>query len=203
MEHLHDFITVDNRLQQSYIVFLLQVGQFLAHQSEVLEEQFLADLVLRGDIRLAERHQVFDILAGIIQKAADGRIGHLVVGNRYRAHVQVNQFLHILHLHVKRQHESAEYLGHHPRTYQIMVMEGPADGRIPALRLGLADIVHQRTPAEPEVIRLACHIVEHLEGVIEIVLMRPTVLRLHDIQGGKFWQNDAQEARTLQIDKAL
>ena len=67
MEHFHYLIAVDNWLQQPYIVLFLQVSQLFAHHTEVLKEHLFPYLVLRRDISLAQRHQVFYVLARIVQ----------------------------------------------------------------------------------------------------------------------------------------
>ena len=149
MEEFHDLIAIDDRLEQTFVVFLLQVGKFFADHTEILEEHLLTHLVLRGDVRLAESHQIVDIVARIVKQTTYSTIRHLLVGNGYRTHVKLHKLLHIFHLHIQGQGEPTEDLRHHLGTYIIMVMEGPADGRIPTFRLCLADIVHDGTPTEP------------------------------------------------------
>ena len=75
MEKFHNLITIDNRLQQAYIILGFQISKFLTHHTEILKEQFLAHLVLRGDVRLTEGHQVINILTGIIHQTTDSGIG--------------------------------------------------------------------------------------------------------------------------------
>ena len=41
----------------------MQINQFLAHHLEIIQKALLAHLVLAGDISLAERHQVVDVIA--------------------------------------------------------------------------------------------------------------------------------------------
>ena len=115
--------------------------------------------------------------------------------------MQIHELLHELHLHVHRQHQSPEDLRHHLSTDHIVVMERPADSRIPAFRLGLADVVHDSRPTQPEVIRPFGDIVEHLERMVEIILVGPAVLLLDDIEGREFRQYDIQQSATLQVDE--
>ena len=152
MEEFHDLIAVDDWLQQAHIVLGFQVGQFLAHHTEVLKEEFLTHFVLRRDVSLTECHQVVDVLTCIIQQTADGRVRHLIIGDGDGTHMEIHQFLDVFHLHIHGQHQPTEDLRHHLRTNEVVIMEGPADGGIPAFRLGLADVVHQRSPPQPQVI---------------------------------------------------
>ena len=149
-EHLHNLVAVDDGLQQPFVVLLHKVGQLLAHHTEVLEEHFLLHLVLAGDVRLAERHQVVDVVARIVQQTAHGRVGHLAVGNHLWSHVQVNQLLHIFHLGTQRQFQPAEDVGHHFRANEVMVVECPSRTRLPAFRLRLAYVVQQGSPTQVE-----------------------------------------------------
>ena len=103
MEHFHDFVAVDARLQKPFIVFLFQVSQLLAHDAEILPELCLSLTVLTGDVGFAKRHEVVDVVARIVQQASHGTVGHTIVGNGDGTHVQVNQFLHIFHLCIHRQ----------------------------------------------------------------------------------------------------
>ena len=201
MEHLHNLVTINHRLQQAHVVLLLQVGQLFAHHAEVLKEHFFAHLVLRGDISLAQGHQVLDILTRIVHQSTYGRIGHNLIGNHDGTHVHIYQLLHVLHLHVEWQHEATEYLRHHLGTNHIMIVEGPADSCIPTFRLGFTHIVQQGCPAQPQVVGVHSHIIQHLEGVVEVILVCTTVLLLYDIECRQFGQDDIEQTATLQIYK--
>ena len=58
--------------KEPLVVFLLEVGEFLADNTEILEETFLPHLVLARNIGLAEGHEVINVIAGIIHKPAHG-----------------------------------------------------------------------------------------------------------------------------------
>ena len=83
-----------------------------------------------------------------------------------------------------------------------MIMESPADGRIPTFRFCFPHIVQQGSPAQPQVVGVLRHIVEHLEGMVEVILVGAPVLLFHDIQCSQFGQDDAEQSATLQIHKA-
>ena len=150
MEEFHDLVAVDDGLQQAFVVLLLQVGEFLTHHTEILEEHLFLHLVLAGDIGLAEQHQIVDVVAGIVQQTAYGTVRHLAVGNDLWPHVQVDELLYIAHLVAHRQLQAPEQWGHHLGTDGIVVVEGPPHPRLPSLRLRLPDVVQQGGPAEPE-----------------------------------------------------
>ena len=152
MEYLHNLITIDAWLEKSLVITFLQINQFLAHHLEIIQKALLAHLVLAGDISLAERHQVVDVIAGIIQQAANGTVGNLLISNHNRTHVEFYQFLHILHLRIHRKFHTAEDTRNHLCTYYIMTVKCPADIVVPALALRFTDVVEESSPAEPEVI---------------------------------------------------
>ena len=55
--------------------------------------------------------------------------------------MEVDEFLHILHLGTHWQLEATEYLGHHLGTNEVVVVERPASSRFPTFRLGFANVV--------------------------------------------------------------
>ena len=178
----------------------MQLG---AHYAEVLEEVLLAHFVLARYVGLAQRHQVVDVVAGVVNQAAHGAVGHHLVGNHYRAHVQVNELPYVFHLRVERQLKPAEDVGHHLCAHEVVVMERPSGLVAPALRLGLAYVVQQGRPAQPQVVRLAADVVEHLKRVIEVVLMRAAVAGFNDVKIGKLGQYARQQSAAVQVDEAL
>ena len=144
VEKTHDFVAVDGRLEVAYAVFLLNVHQFLAYDAEVLEKILLALLVLAGDVGLAQRHEVVDVVASLEEQTAHGTVGHDVVGNSDGPHVQAYEFGHVLHAFVEGQFETAEEWGNHFLAQVVVVVKRPAHGRLPALAAGLADVVQAR-----------------------------------------------------------
>ena len=64
-EDAHYLLAIDGGLEIAYSVFLLYVFELLSHGLEVLQEFFLAHFVLRGDVGLAQLHQVVDVVAGV------------------------------------------------------------------------------------------------------------------------------------------
>ena len=115
--------------------------------------------------------------------------------------MHLHQFLHILHLHVHRQHQPAEYLWHHLSAYQIVVMECPANVTVPTLRLSLTHVMQYRRPSQPKVVRMQTYILQHLQCMIEIILMLTTVLLLYNVECGKLRQYYLQQSAALQVFK--
>ena len=83
-----------------------------------------------------------------------------------------------------------------------MVVERPTSSRFPPLALGLAYVVHQRCPAQPQIITILTHVLQHLQCVVEIVLMRLAVSFLHHVERHKLWQNQLQQSAALQVHKS-
>ncbi len=116
--------------------------------------------------------------------------------------MQVYQLLYVLHLSPHGQLQPTEDGRHHLRTYYIMVMERPSRTGFPALRAGLADVVQQSSPTEVETSLLLYDILQHFQGVVEVILMCPTLFLLHDVESRQLWQDDLQQSRALQVFKA-
>ncbi len=202
MEHLHNLIAVDAWLKESLVVLFLKVGKFFAHHTEVFEKTLLAHLVLARYVGLTERHQIVDVVTGVTHQTAHGTVGHHLVGYHDGAHVQIDQTLHVLHLGIERQHETAEHRRHHFCTYYIMIMERPSRDGVPPLGTCLANIVHQRGPTQPQVVGTPAHIVEHFESMVEIVLVTTVVAHLHYVERCQFGQDKIEQSAALQINKA-
>ena len=77
--------------------------QLRADYAEVLEKMLFAAFVLAGYVGFAQRHQVVNVVSGVVEQASYGAVGHHIVGYYYRAHVQVDEFRHVFHLRVHRQ----------------------------------------------------------------------------------------------------
>ena len=102
-----------------------------------------------------------------------------------------------------------------------MVVESPAQLIVPAFALGLADVVEEGCPAQPDIglerrllgillflllvapLLGPCHVLQHLQRVVEVVLVRPAVARLHDVEGRQFGNDEAQQSAALQLKESL
>ena len=152
VKHLHYLVTVNARLQQTFVVTLRQVGNLLAHQGVVVLKLLFACLVLARYVSLAQQHKVIGIVAGIVYQPSYGAVRHLRVGNDDGAHVHIHHQLHIFHLPVLRQFQSLEYARHHLRPYVVMRVECPSLLVVPSLALRLAYVVQQGSPSQPQVV---------------------------------------------------
>ena len=116
--------------------------------------------------------------------------------------MQPDEFLDVLHAVVERQFQATEEAGYHLFAEVVVVVEGPSRLRLPPFAPGFADVVKQGGPAQPQVVALAAHVVDHLERVVEIVFVRTAVARLDAVQGGQFGQDEGQQAAAVEVDKA-
>ena len=66
-KHLHDLMAVDARLEQTLVVLLLECLYLLPDDAEIVEEALLSRHVLAGDVRLAKKHQLVDIVLSVIE----------------------------------------------------------------------------------------------------------------------------------------
>ena len=72
-----------------------------------------------------------------------------------------------------------------------MVMECPAHARFPAFGLRLPYVVEECGPAEPECrVYTTNDIFQHLERMVEVVLVSPAVALLHDVECRQFRQDE-------------
>src|SRR5574344_2098399 len=124
--------------------------------------------------------------------------------------MELHKFLHKLHLLIHGQFHTSEDAWYHLFADVVMVVEGPAEQRVKAFRLGLADVMEQCCPAEPkdmvfrgipcaiafwQVLRVGCclcHIVEHFQCMIEIILVCLPVLSFHTLELCQFWEDERQ-----------
>ena len=185
-------------MEIAHTVFLLDIHQFLLHQVEVFAETLHLVLVLARDVGFAQRHQVVNVITRIKQQTAHGAVGHLVLNQGNGAHVQPDQLLHIFHVLVERQAHLGKDLGHHFLAHEIMVMERPAQLRVPAFGACLAHIMQQCGPTEPYVITDSSHVVKHLQGVHEIVLMAAAVHGLDALERCQLGENERQQSALFQ-----
>ena len=199
VEGTHDFLPIYGRLEVAYAVALLQVFQLLTDELEVGQEAALALRVFGSDVGFAQRHKVVNIITRLKKQAAHGRVGDLLIGYDYGTHVQAYELLHVFHLLVHGQLHLAEDDGHHLLAHIVVVVERPPHPWLPALSGGLADVVKQSSPAQPQVGGYARHIVHHLKRVVEIVLVRPPIFCFHPPEGGQFGKNEFEQPRAFQV----
>ena len=159
-------------------------------------------LVAAGDVRIAEQHQVVDVITCLKEETAHSGVGHRVLYKVDGAHMQVYHLFDILHLLVERQFEACENLRHHLGAYVVVVAECPSGVRVPCLAFRLADVMQQRRPSEPETIYhftiyhlVICtlqfrYIIKDFEGVIEDIFMPLAVFHLHPFEGCQFGEDE-------------
>ena len=114
---------------------------------------------------MTKQHEVVDVIASVKQQSSYSRIGDDVLSQHDGSEVEQHEFLHIFHLLVQGQLHGSEDLGHHLGTFELVAVEGPARAILPTLGLWLGDVVQQGGPAQPEVVALLGHLVEHLQCV--------------------------------------
>ena len=81
-----------------------------------------------------------------------------------------------------------------------MVVECPGRALKPSA-FGLADVMKQGSPAQPQVVATAAHIVEHLKSVIEIILVGNTILCLNNVECCKFGHDELEKSAAMEINK--
>ena len=81
-------------------------------------------------------------------------------------------------------------------------MKSPAECRVVAFCHRFGNVVEHRRPAQPLVVGLFRHIVEHLERMVEIVLVSSAVNHLRTFQCLHFGENQLQQSALLQQDEA-
>ena len=96
--------------------------------------------------------------------------------------MEQHHLLHKLHLLVHRQLHPSEDARHHALAHQLVVVKRPPELVIEPLRGRLTDVVQQRGPAQPEVVRGAAQPVDDRQRVCEVVLMADPFARLRPFQ---------------------
>ena len=163
---------------------MVEVGQIALHLA----------VVLRGDVGPAEDHQGFEVVAGVHQQAAQRGIGDFLLHQRDGAQMQAYQFLHEAEAFIQGQAEALEDAFGDARAHGVVSVEGPADARHEALGVRLGDVVHQRRPAQPQVLADGRRVVEHLQGVPEIVLVAVIIDFLHAVEVHDLGQDPVEQA---------
>ena len=190
---LHDELAGDRILEVAHGVLGLDLHEFLLHVVVLLPVALDLLLVGRGNVGLAEQHQVVDVVACVEEQTAYGGVCDLVGNQRDGAHVQRHQFLDVLHVVGLRHLQPREHALDHLRAQVFVPAERPARPRLPFLGGSLADVVQQGRPAEPYVVAGGGHVVEHLEGVTEVVLVPPAGNRLHPFEISQRRQHGGQQ----------
>ena len=109
----------------------------------------------------------------------------------------------ILHLLVLRHLVVTEQPECHLLANDIMVVESPLHHRVPTLCLGLAYVVQQCCPAEPQVVGLLCDVVKYLECVVEHLLVAVAASCLHTLHGCELREDELQQPATVKLYEAL
>ena len=63
-----------------------------------------------------------------------------------------------------------------------MIAESPSVQRVPTLGGSLSHIVHYGGPTQPKIVGFSGNIVEHLERMIEIILVGKLSARFHNVE---------------------
>ena len=140
-EHLHDLVTHDRRLEVTDAVTLLEFDHLTHDEFVVVVETLDFVGVTRGDVGVAEDHQIAYIVACLKQQPAHGAVSDSLLDEVDRAHVQIDHLHDIIHLFVLREFERLEDAWHHLRADIIVVVERPSDLRLVVLGFGFADVV--------------------------------------------------------------
>ena len=171
------------------MITFVEIHHFCADKCEIIEDATHLFLIFRGDVSLAESHEILKVIAGIMDEAAHGGIGHFILDECYRTHVKLDELGHIFHFVVLRQSHPAENPRYHLRSDEVMVMESPSELFIPAFGDRLCNVVHERAPTQPHVIAFCSYVVEHGKRMVEIILMSAPFDHFHTLHGGKFREN--------------
>src|SRR5690625_2547989 len=83
-------------------------------------------LILTGDIRLSERHQILQFISCFIDDPSYGVVTYLFISQRDGPQMEANQLLHIPHSLIERQGESPEYPGYPFSPERIVPVESPS-----------------------------------------------------------------------------
>ena len=201
-EGLHDGRPVDGGLPIAQVVLGLDLLELFLDDLEVAV--VFADLLLvfGGDVGMAEQHQVVDVVARVEKEPPYSGVRHDVLGEDDGAEVEQHQLLHVFHLLVERKLELGKDFGHHLGAFELMAVEGPSGAFLPALGLGLGDVVQQGRPTEPQVVAFLGHLVEHLHGMEEVVLVALAVDHLHALEQAELGQDVLQQARFVEQQEA-
>ena len=203
VEGLHDFLARDGIGPGAVVVTLLEVLEFLTHKAEIVEETLLLLPVLARDVGFTERHEVIDVLPGLEEQTAHGTVRHLLIGNDDGAHVQTDKFLDVLHPVIKRQFEVAEDGRHHLFPNEVMVVERPPHPRFPAFAARFANVMEQGSPTQVERSTGTHHVLQHLQRMVEVILVGTPVHRLHPFHRCQFGEDEGEESAAGEFDESL
>ena len=84
-----------------------------------------------------------------------------------------------------------------------MVVECPAYVVLPSLAARLSDVVQKGSPSEPQVVGMLADVVEHLERVVEVVLVGASVAHLNALKRNKFGEDDGKQSAAVKLNKAF
>src|SRR5690606_8187114 len=100
--------------------------------------------------------------------------------------MQTDQILNHDHPFIHGQLQTPEYARHHSRTFVLMTMKSPAVLFVVALCGWFSDIVKDCSPPKPKIIRDGTYVVKNLQGVKEVVFVRPVANVLHTVERDEF-----------------
>src|SRR5450755_3246236 len=104
--------------------------------------------------------------------------------------MQFNEFTHETHFFIHRQFQLIKNLWNHTATHHLMAVKGPPMACFKFFCNRLPDIVQNGGPSQPEIVGMSRNIVEHLQGMVEIIFMTQSVDIFSTRQVSHFWKND-------------
>ena len=86
---------------------------------------------------------------------------------------------------------------YHLLTQIVVVVKSPPHLYVPTLGGRFSDVVQQSSPTKPQVVALARHIVEDLEGMVKIILVLAAVAFLNDVKACNLGKYQCQQSAAL------
>ena len=157
----------------------------------------LSNGIFTRNISFTECHKIVYVISSIAHEASNRRICHLFISNNDRTHVQIDLLLDILHFTIHWQLQPSEDTRDHFCTHEIMIMKGPSSGWIPPFTFCLTYIMQQSSPSQPQIIGMFADIIKHLQRMIEVIFMCPTILCLNNIKCNKLRKDKLQKPTTI------
>ena len=87
---------------------------------------------------------------------------------------------------------------YHLRAEYFVTVKRPADAGVVGLTFRLGNVVHNGSPAEPQIIALMCHIIKHFERMFEVVFVGVITPALHTAEGVQFGEYYLQQSRQFE-----
>src|SRR6187402_758930 len=108
--------------------------------------------------------------------------------------MKLNKLLNILHMVIQRKLQSREDFWNHAGAQFFMSVESPAIAFFESFRGWLGYIMHQGRPSQPKVIAHLAHVVNDLERVIKVILVRHAMSFFYALQLYHFGKELVEQA---------